>query len=75
MDIETLRHLESKIEEMLALHASVCEERNRLREQLSEAQGRIERMVAEAERREVERTEVRAHVERIMGRLAGLDLG
>jgi septal ring factor EnvC (AmiA/AmiB activator) len=74
MDIETLRHLESKIEEMLSLHAAVCEERDRLREELGAVQGRIDKMVAELRQFESERTEMRAHVERIMGRLASLDL-
>jgi hypothetical protein len=75
MDIESLRHLESKIEEMLTVHAAVCEERDRLREELGAVQGRMERMVAEMRQYESEKTEVRAHVERIMGRLASLDLG
>jgi predicted nuclease with TOPRIM domain len=75
MDVETLRDLESKIEEMLTLHAAVCEERDRLRAELGQAQGRMEKMVAELQQYETERAEMRAHVERIMGRLAGLDLG
>jgi septal ring factor EnvC (AmiA/AmiB activator) len=75
MDIEALKHLESKIEEVLTRHAAVCEERDRLRAQLGEAHDRLERMVAEVRQNEAERNEVRARVERIMGRLAGLDLG
>jgi septal ring factor EnvC (AmiA/AmiB activator) len=75
MNIETLRHLESKIEEVLTLHAAVCEERDRLRHQLGAAQNRIEQMVEQLRQHEAERAEVRAQVERIMGRLAGLDLG
>jgi predicted nuclease with TOPRIM domain len=75
MDIETLRHLESKIEEMLTVHAAVCEERDRLREELGAVQGRMEKLGAELKHYESEKAEMRAHVERIMGRLASLDLG
>ena len=75
MDIDTLRHLESKIEEMLTVHAAVCEERDRLREELGDVQGRMERLGAELKSYESEKAEMRAHVERIMGRLASLDLG
>ena len=75
MNIETLKHLESKIEEMLTLHAAVCEERDRLRDELGAVKGRMEKMVAELRQYESEKAAMRAHVERIMGRLSSLDLG
>ena len=75
MDVERLKLLENRIGEILTHHAAVCEERDRLREQLDRARARIEEMDTEARRHEAEKAEVKAHVERIMGRLDGLDLG
>lgn len=74
MNVDRLKHLETKVEGVLTQHAAVCEERDRLREQLDKARGRIEEMVAQIRQHEAERAEVKAHVERIMGRLDGLDL-
>jgi chromosome segregation ATPase len=75
MNVEPLRHLEAKVEEMLSQHAAVCAERDRLRDQLGAAQDRVESLMAELQQHEAERAEVKAHVERIMGRLDGLNLG
>jgi chromosome segregation ATPase len=75
MKVDTLRHLEARIEDMLSQHAAVCAERDRLQDQLGVAQGRIESLMAELRQHQAERAEVKAHVERIMGRLDGLDLG
>jgi phage shock protein A len=74
MNVERLKDLEGRVEGVLTQHTAVCEERDRLREQLNEAQVRIEEMVAQIRQHEAERAEVKAHVERIMGRLDGLDL-
>jgi len=67
MDMEKLEKLEDKIEEMLALHSAVCEERDRLRRELEEAQVRLQRQ-------DKERSEIKEKVERILGRLDSLHL-
>ena len=67
MDMEKLENLENKIEDMLALHTAVCEERDRLRQELGEAQARLQRQ-------DKERSEVKEKVERILGRLDSLHL-
>jgi septal ring factor EnvC (AmiA/AmiB activator) len=74
MSVDRLKHLESRIDEMLAHSTAVCEERDRLRQQLASAQARIDEMAVQIRQHEAERAEVKAHVERIMGRLDGLDL-
>ena len=74
MNVDRLKHLEAKVEGILTLYAAACEERERLREQLDKARARLEEMNAGIRRHETERAEVKAHVERIMGRLDGLDL-
>lgn len=75
MDTERLKLLEARIEELLAAHAALGEERDRLRIQLGEAQARIEGLVGQLQKQEEERAEVKAHVERIISRLDSLDLG
>ena len=75
MDIERLKLLEVRVEELLAAHAALCRERDQLRSQLGEAQARIEGLVGQLQRQEQERAEVRVHVERIMSRLDALNLG
>ena len=73
--METLKVLEEKIDELLQKHAAVCEERDRLRDQLAEVQAQSEEAVRVHQAMEVERTEVKARVEQILGRLDGLGLG
>ncbi len=75
MEIERLKLLEVRIEELLAAHAALGEERDRLRTQLGEAQARIEGLIGQLREKEQERAEVKAHVERILSRLDALDLG
>lgn len=75
MGLDTLKVLEAKIEELLLQHAAVCEERDQLREQLAAAQTQSEEAVKAHQQMEVERMEVKARVEQILGRLDGLGLG
>jgi chromosome segregation ATPase len=75
MDMQSLKALESRVEDVLARHSSVRAERDRLQEQLSEARARIEAMSEQIRRYEKERAEMKARVERILGRLDGLHVG
>jgi chromosome segregation ATPase len=74
MSLETLKVLEGRVDTTLSRYASVCAERDRLQEQLQEAQARIAEMSGLLESFEKERAQVRARVESILGRLEGLDL-
>ena len=74
MDMEKLENLEAKIEEMLARHSAVCEERDRLSRELGEVQERLQETTQQLQRHEKERTEIKDKVERILGRLDGLHL-
>ena len=75
MSLDTLKVLEEKIEELLLRHAVVCEERDRLREQLAGVEEQSQNAVRAHEEMELERMEVKAKVEQILGRLDGLGLG
>jgi FtsZ-binding cell division protein ZapB len=74
MSLETLKVLEGRVDDVLGRHGALSAERDRLREQLSAAQARIEELVTQLETYEKERSQVRARVESILGRLEGLDL-
>ena len=74
MSPDSLRVLEERVDDVLTRHNAVCVERDRLRAQLQEAQGRIAEMKGQLEAFEKERAQVRARVESILGRLEGLDL-
>jgi len=75
MDIEKLRLLETRIEDVLTRHTAVCEERSRLRQELERASGRLRETQAELKRYTSERDEIRHRVERILGRLTALHIG
>lgn len=62
------------MEAILAEHALVCQERDRLRQRLGLAEARIRDISARLERYERERAEVKGRVERILSRLEGLEL-
>jgi chromosome segregation ATPase len=74
MELEKLRLLEARIDEILTRHAAVCEERDYLRRQLDEAESRAEAAAVQLAAREKERAEIKARVERILDRLDGLGL-
>jgi TolA-binding protein len=74
MSLDSLRVLEGRVDDVLGRHTAVCAERDRLQEQLRQAQARIAEMTGQLERYEKERAQVRARVESILGRLEGLDL-
>jgi chromosome segregation ATPase len=74
MSLESLRVLEGRVEDVLGRQASLVAERDRLQEQLKEAQARLAELSGRLETYEKERAQVRARVESILGRLEGLDL-
>lgn len=74
MSLESLKVLEGRVDSVLTRHAALSAERDRLAEQLREAQSRIEELVGQVRAYESERSQVRARVESILGRLEGLDL-
>lgn len=74
MGLESLRVLESRVDDVLSRHAAVCTERDRLRDELAAAKARLAELSARLEGIEKERGQIRARVESILGRLEGLDL-
>jgi chromosome segregation ATPase len=75
MDVEKLKLLETRIDDILTQHAAVCQERDRLKQQLSEAESRASNTAAQLAQQESERAEIKSRVERILDRLDGLGLG
>jgi len=75
MDIEKLKLLESRIEAILHHHATVCQERDRLSEQLGRAESRMKEITVQLHRYEQERSELKTRVERLLSRLDQLNLG
>lgn len=74
MSLESLKVLESRVHDVVSRHSTLAAERDQLRAELSEAQGRIDQLKAQLESLEKERGQIRARVESILGRLEGLDL-
>jgi len=74
MSLESLKVLEGRVDDVVARHAAVCAERDRLQEQLRQAQVRIAELSGQLETYEKERSQIRGRVESILGRLEGLDL-
>jgi chromosome segregation ATPase len=74
MSLDSLKVLEARVTDVLTRHAAVCAERDRLHEQLKQAQARVAEIAGRLEVYERERAQVRARVESILGRLEGLDL-
>lgn len=74
MDLEKLKLLETRIDDILTQHIAVCQERDRLKQQLSEAEARGAAAVARLAQHDSERAEVKSRVERILERLDGLGL-
>ena len=72
MELEKLKLLEKRIEGILHQHAAVCAERDRLRQQLGEAESWVQAIAAQLQEHLKDRAEIRAKVERILSRLDGL---
>ena len=74
MDIDKLRLLETRIDAIVSQHTAVCEERDRLRQQLQDAETRLRTIGERVAEQDKERAEIKARVERILGRLDSLGL-
>lgn len=74
MSLDSLKLLETKIGEFVDRHEQVRREQEQLRAQLRERDKKLAEAAAELKRFEKERGELRARLERILGRLNGLEL-
>jgi chromosome segregation ATPase len=74
MSLDSLKVLETRVDDVVARHAAMAADRERLRTELRAAQARIAELSAQLETYEKERGQIRARVESILGRLEGLDL-
>ena len=74
MDLESLKILESKIEQFVDQHEQVREQHEALLQRLQDKERQLAEGVAQLKQYEQERSEVRARVERLLSRLEGLDL-
>jgi cell division septum initiation protein DivIVA len=75
MDSENLKLLERRIDDFLATHEKVREERDSLEQRLKEAENRFARLSGTVKQLEKQRNEMRSRLERILSRLGALDLG
>jgi len=73
MSLESLRILESKVDDVLARQAALGEERKRLEVELGEARAKIESMAGQLAEVERERSEIRKRVEGLLQRLEGIN--
>jgi septal ring factor EnvC (AmiA/AmiB activator) len=74
MSLESLKVLEAKIGEFVERHEQVRNEREQLRSELRDRDKKLAEAVAQLKRYEKERSEIRSRLERMLGRLAGLEL-
>ncbi|MBP1686070.1 MAG: hypothetical protein H6Q33_2213 [Deltaproteobacteria bacterium] len=75
MDLENLKLLESKIDQFVDQHERVREQQATLAQRLKEREQQLADAAGQLQQYELERSEIRARLERILSRLAGLDLG
>jgi len=75
MDLENLQLLESKIDQFVDQHERVREQHAVLVQRLKEREQQLAEVGGLLQQYELERSEIRARLERILSRLAGLDLG
>jgi septal ring factor EnvC (AmiA/AmiB activator) len=74
MDLESLKVLETKIEQFVGRHEHVREQHEALLQRLQDKEKQLAEAAARLKQYEQERSEVRARLERILSRLEGLDL-
>lgn len=75
MDLENLKLLESKIEQLLTHHEKVRKERDALSRRIKDLEGQVAGFTGQLKEHEKERQDLKARLERIMSRLEGLELG
>lgn len=74
MDLESLKILETKIEQFVDQHEQVREQHETLVQRLRDKERELADAVAQLKQYEQERAEVRVRLERLLTRLEGLDL-
>lgn len=74
MSLESLKLLEAKIGEFVERHEHARHEQEQLRSQVRDRDKKLAEAAAQIKRYEKERAELRARLERMLGRLAGLEL-
>jgi len=74
MDLESLKLLESKIEQFVDRHEAVREQHETLLGRLKEQEKQLAEATAQLKRYEQERAEIRSRLERILSRLESVDL-
>ncbi len=74
MSLESLKLLETKVDDVLHRQAVLGAERQRLQDELGEARARIEAMAGQLAEIERERAEIRKRVESLLERLEGINL-
>lgn len=75
MDLENLKLLEAKSDQFMDQHERVLEQHNALLQRLREREQQLTEAAGQLQQYEQERSEMRVRLERILSRLAGLDLG
>ncbi|MBI3784906.1 MAG: cell division protein ZapB [Deltaproteobacteria bacterium] len=74
MSLENLKLLEAKVEEFVEQHERIRREHEELTQRLKEREAQLAAATAQVKQFEQERGEIRARLERLMGRLGTLDL-
>jgi septal ring factor EnvC (AmiA/AmiB activator) len=74
IDLESLKLLESKVEQFVSQHERVREEHDVLLQRVVDKERQLAEATALLKRYEQERAEMKARLERILSRLDGLDL-
>jgi hypothetical protein len=75
MDLENLKLLESKIDQFVDQHERVREQHEALVQRLKERDQQLADAAGKLQQYEQERSEILVRLERILSRLAGLNLG
>ena len=74
MDLESLKLLETKITKFLERHEEVRREKDVLVQRLKEKEQQFAQLSGQLKEYEQERKEMKSRLEKILGRLNGLDL-
>ncbi len=74
MDLESLKLLESKIAKLLDRHEEFRRERDTLAQRLKEKETQFTEVAGQLKQYEQDRKEIKNRLEKILGRLNGIDL-
>ena len=75
MDLESLKVLETRINQFLDQHEQVREQHTTLLQRLKDREKELAEVTGQLKQYEQERSEIRTRLERILSRLENLDLG